>query len=79
MGNASSKIQKISQYFDPQFYNYYDYETARMNAFRCLNSLGKHFWLILSEKQLVFKFCPMIFTSIKACYGPKVEILPPSE
>jgi hypothetical protein len=51
-GIHHSKHKRLSQPFDPQFYNYYDNQAAWMNTFTFRNTPGKHSWFILWDKQL---------------------------
>jgi hypothetical protein len=76
-GIHSSKYKKLSQSFDSQFYNYYNYQGSWMNTIAFHNPPAKHSWFILWDKQFTSDFPQRFLHQWWPIYGPYVEILPP--
>jgi hypothetical protein len=75
-GIHPSKYKRLTQPFDPQIYNYYDYQDAWINTFTFQNPPGKHSWFILWDKQIASEFPQWFLHQWWPIYGPHIDILP---
>jgi hypothetical protein len=76
-GIHPSKYKRLSQSFEPQIFNYYDYQDAWLNTFTFQNPPGKHSWFILWDKQFASEFPQWFLHQWWPIYGPHLDILPP--
>lgn len=69
-GMHPARYKKHSQPFEPQNYNYFDYQNVWTNAFFFQNDTSKHSWFLLWER-VKFWIPPMVFTQRVAYLLPQ--------
>jgi hypothetical protein len=68
--------RKFSKKFDPQEYNYYDYQTTWYNAFYFQNDRFQHSWFFYFDKYLNIQNLPAWFLQWWVQFGPNQSIFP---
>ena len=67
--------QIFGQTFQPQYYNYYDYQAAWYNAFYFQNDRFQHLWFFYFDKHLEIQSLPTWFQHWWFQFGPDPSIL----